>query len=121
MTTRFFRTPQSEDVEYAPRQRRTIQELRRLHSRPESPTAVVYYVQRGDGAIKVGTSDHLAARLRHLRSSHGPLQLLATERGSFTKEEERHTQFADDALGGEWFSPSPALMAHVETLAGGAR
>lgn len=81
------------------------------------PLSKVYYFRRADGAIKIGHSAHLADRMRHLRAKPGG-ELLATEPGWFSEERWRQFQFRCTDLGGEWFSPSRPLLAHIETLAG---
>jgi hypothetical protein len=121
--TRFRRTLLTEEEAAAvPARRRPGSAAERMASyladHPDSPTAVVYYVRREDGSIKIGTSDHLASRLRRLRSDHGAITLLASEPGGYPSEDRRHKQFSDDALGGEWFRASTALLTHIESLAG---
>lgn len=117
------RTNPDPDAVYVPRRRRTTSEISeqiRANRRPGPAFAVVYYVRRLDGAVKIGTSSGLSSRLRHLRSTHGPLELLATELGSYWQEDRRHRQFAADALGGEWFVASDALVAHIAGLTAGS-
>lgn len=80
-----------------------------------NPFAKVYYFQRLDGAIKIGTSKNLADRIRHLRANPGG-KLLATESGWYAEEAWRHFQFRSTALGGEWFEPSQPLLALVASL-----
>lgn len=77
--------------------------------------SVVYYVQRSDGAIKIGYTSNLTSRLSAF-SIVTPVVLLATMKGARKAERAMHRRFAADRLGGEWFQPSPELMAHVELL-----
>lgn len=75
--------------------------------------AVVYFVQRRDGAIKIGTTAHLRARLASLTREHGTLAVLGLMRGGFTEETQTHKRFEDARLGGEWFSPSTELLSFI--------
>jgi hypothetical protein len=79
---------------------------------------LVYYLERGDGAIKIGTTCNYPARRDDLRGRHGPLTLLAWEFGSFDAEYRRHQQFANLRIGpvAEWFRAGPELIAHVLAL-----
>jgi hypothetical protein len=120
MVTRFIRTSAEG---YGPRvARRRSTAAERLAaaraSRPDRPTAKVYYFHRPDGAIKIGTSEHLADRLRNLRAQHGG-ELLATEPGGYNAENARHRQFSGYALGGEWFTASTELEQLIASLCGG--
>jgi hypothetical protein len=73
----------------------------------------VYYIRVGD-LIKIGCTVNLSARLR----SYPPAsQILATERGGWKLEQQRHDQFAAlraDRL--EWYHPAPALLDHIAKL-----
>jgi hypothetical protein len=74
-------------------------------------TLAVYYAER-DGFIKVGISRNVGRRLAALKA-----RLLAVEAGNYMSESNRHEQFAHLRVDGEWFSPGPDLLAHIETLA----
>lgn len=98
---------------------------------PQSPTPlsipdsdrflskVVYYLQREDGAVKIGFSAALEKRIATLEKVHGPLTLLATERGQWMAEQKRHREFHRFRISweGEWFRPAPELMEHIAILA----
>jgi hypothetical protein len=43
-------------------------------------------------------------------------EVLAVEPGSYELEKQRHAQFAEDHLYGDWHCPGPALIAHTEVL-----
>ena len=73
---------------------------------------VVYYVQFSD-RIKIGTSICVLGRLDNIPHD----TLLAIEPGREV-EQQRRREFADDRLTGEWFRPSPALLAHIDGLRG---
>lgn len=83
---------------------------------PPGPRSWVYYARRGDGNIKIGVATNLRARLGHLTAEHGALDLLATEQGSYDVETQRHTEFDEFRVEGEWFRPSVELLTHVNGL-----
>lgn len=78
---------------------------------PTSDASIVYYV-RFQHLVKIGTTINLTKRLTAIPHD----EVLATERGDYTIENERHWQFRDDRVKGEWFRMSPALMAHIARL-----
>jgi hypothetical protein len=83
----------------------------------------VYFIQSTvGGPIKIGHSSDLAARLVQMQSHCPfPLVVLCTMPGGRVEEHALHVQFAADLSHGEWFTPSSALAAHIETLGGSAR
>ncbi|PKQ35753.1 MAG: hypothetical protein CVT61_04395 [Actinobacteria bacterium HGW-Actinobacteria-11] len=72
---------------------------------------VVYYI-RFDERVKIGTSSNPRRRLSTLRHD----ELLAFERGGRALEQQRHRDFASIREGGEWFTLTAALRAHVSQL-----
>lgn len=44
--------------------------------------SVVYFAQRQDGAVKIGTTTNLAARMQRLRSSVGEVEVLGSSRAA---------------------------------------
>ena len=72
---------------------------------------VVYYL-RFDRRVKIGTSRRPRQRLNAIRHD----ELLAFERGDRTVEHRRHAEFAEVREGGEWFTLTPAVEAHVAGL-----
>lgn len=73
---------------------------------------VVYYLERGDGRIKIGCTGCYYRRRAQLLKQHGPLSLVAWEEGDNRLEFLRHRQFAElrvDPIA-EWFEPGPALI-----------
>ncbi|WP_244176037.1 GIY-YIG nuclease family protein [Microbacterium oxydans] len=72
---------------------------------------VVYYI-RYDGRVKIGTSRRPRQRLASIRHQ----ELLAFERGDRSVEQQRHREFAEIREGGEWFTLTPDLRAHVAAL-----
>lgn len=81
---------------------------------PRPRVDVVYYIRYAD-RVKIGTSARPRQRLATLRHE----ELLAFERGGRAVEQERHRQFADLRLGGEWFRADEVLLAHAAALAAG--
>jgi len=79
---------------------------------------MVYFIQCGnDGPIKIGKSIDPVRRLQILAlSAPSKLRLLATIPGSRDEESRLHRQFAEDRLYGEWFHPSPALLALIASF-----
>ncbi|PRA79202.1 GIY-YIG nuclease family protein [Microbacterium sp. MYb66] len=72
---------------------------------------VVYYI-RYDDRVKIGTSRRPRQRLASIRHQ----ELLAFERGDRSVEQQRHRDFAAIREGGEWFTFTPELRAHVALL-----
>ncbi|MCC2028940.1 GIY-YIG nuclease family protein [Microbacterium sp. YMB-B2] len=72
---------------------------------------VVYYL-RYDQRVKIGTSRRPRQRLASIRHD----ELLAFERGDRRIEQRRHREFASLREGGEWFTFTPDLEAHINGL-----
>lgn len=72
---------------------------------------VVYYLQFAD-RIKIGTSNNLRGRLLDIPHD----RVLALEPGGRTIEQRRHAEHAHARVRGEWFSQTPELLAHIESL-----
>lgn len=72
---------------------------------------VVYYL-RYDRRVKIGTSRRPRQRLAGIRHD----ELLAFERGGRDVEQRRHREFATAREGGEWFTLTPELGAHIAAL-----
>ena len=78
-----------------------------------SPEDLVYYILFGS-RIKIGITSSLRSRLDALPRG---VRVLATEPGGRVVERERHKQFADCRVGGEWFRMARPLLVHVANLA----
>jgi DNA-binding transcriptional regulator YiaG len=78
--------------------------------------SVVYFIQAGaDGPIKIGVASNLRRRLQMLQTGCPvPLVVLAITDGGREKEAELHLAHRADLVRGEWFKPSPAVLASVE-------
>lgn len=72
---------------------------------------VVYYL-RYDRRVKIGTSRQPRRRLASIRHD----ELLAFERGDRVREQQRHREFASAREGGEWFTLTPEIRAHIAIL-----
>lgn len=68
---------------------------------------VVYFAER-NGLVKIGTTSHLARRLRQIKAT-----LLGFEPGGFSEEAALHRQFADFRVEGEWFEPVVPLLERI--------
>jgi hypothetical protein len=81
---------------------------------PELPlprVEVVYYLRYAD-RVKIGTSARPRQRLAAIRHD----ELLAFEPGGRQLEQRRHREFASLREGGEWFTLTPELAAHIAAL-----
>lgn len=78
---------------------------------PRPVIEVVYYL-RYDRRVKIGTSRRPRQRLSSIRHD----ELLAFERGGRDVEQARHREFAAIREGGEWFTLTPQLRAHIRGL-----
>lgn len=85
-------------------------------SRRDQGSRLVYYVQRPDGAIKIGTTWNIRTRLQAFRNV-SPVQLLAVHSGGQPAEAALHRKFKSARLDGEWFRPDPALLRHIDHTA----
>ena len=72
---------------------------------------IVYYL-RFDRRVKIGTSRQPRRRLSRILHH----ELLAFERGGREIEQSRHREFANEREGGEWFTLTDTLHAHVRDL-----
>lgn len=77
----------------------------------------VYFVQSGDGMVKIGYARSPMTRLANLRASNAlRVEMLVYAPGDSVAEERLHSAFAEHRRNGEWFSPAPALLAYIEEL-----
>lgn len=76
----------------------------------------IYFVQSEGGVIKIGTSKKLSDRPATLEKKHKTrLEILGLRAGTVGAELSIHEKFSDEAIGGEWFNPSPRLLSFIET------
>lgn len=77
----------------------------------------VYFVERQDGAIKIGWSSDVMRRIFELRRGSGAAcQLLACYPGDKPDELRLHSTFADCLIGDEWFRAEEHLTAFIDAL-----
>ncbi|MFZ6755755.1 GIY-YIG nuclease family protein [Undibacterium sp. Ji50W] len=70
----------------------------------------VYFAQKSDGKIKIGSSINVEERLSQLKTGAGEnLVLLYQIDGSTVREKLIHEILKDARVHGEWFSPGPVL------------
>jgi hypothetical protein len=77
---------------------------------------MIYFVcdADGQGAIKIGTTVRLSARLKQLEKEQGvPLRVLGVMDGSYADETALHGRFVRDGRGREWFRANPELTAFI--------
>jgi len=76
---------------------------------------VVYFLQRDDGAIKIGYTSQYKARLSNLIQEHGDLTLLGLLLGSRDTESELHSKFAQYRIGHtEFFEDHEGLRKYID-------
>lgn len=78
-------------------------------------TGIVYYLQRENGDVKIGTTASYFRRRAALGPRHGPLALVAFEAGYFDLEAQRHAQFDHLRIDpvAEWFRLGDDLLDHI--------
>jgi hypothetical protein len=78
----------------------------------------IYFLQRADGLIKIGTTTDFAGRLSALTTSHGMLGIVRVIHGGRKREGELHHRFRHFHEYGEWFRPEngklEALISGLE-------
>lgn len=92
-----------------------------IHGHPDSRRAGVYYIQgSATGLIKIGLSRNVQRRLNGLQgSSPDRLRVLAIDwrvRDRGYVEGLLHDRFRDSRAHGEWFHPTPDLIAHIRSV-----
>lgn len=77
---------------------------------------MIYFLQREDGAIKIGTTIDIHQRLKTLTAETGKLELIALIEGSRDREQELHLQFKHLRIDRrEWFYDTSELRAFIES------
>lgn len=83
-------------------------------------SCVVYFVQERsceNGAVKIGVTKKLKNRTYTLRvNSPHEMVVLAHVPGDERLEKYLHDLFSDTCIRGEWFRPTPELIACIEEL-----
>ena len=101
------------------RQRQLREEAAWLAEMDAAPhgEGICYFL--GDAEIvKIGFSRQLSQRIGVLKGSSGPirLELLATARGGYDREQRYHRLFAVHRWQGEWFHRVPEIEAEIARL-----
>lgn len=77
----------------------------------------VYFARSTNGLIKIGYSNDLRRRMRELScETKTTVTVLASFPGDRIDEYLTHYRFHESHVRGEWFRPSPALMAYIAEL-----
>jgi hypothetical protein len=85
-------------------------------------THQIYFLQRADGLIKIGTSGAFQARLAQLTSEHGMLGIVRVINGDVRRERQIHRKFKRFHEYGEWFRPEKgSLIRLIDALDEGAQ
>jgi hypothetical protein len=79
--------------------------------RQRQVSGTVYYMRIGN-RVKIGWTSNLKTRM----ASINPEELLASEPGTRDTERERHQQFDNLRIHGEWFAMEEPLLSHIESL-----
>lgn len=64
----------------------------------------IYFVQRSDGAIKIGSSLDVPKRIKEISALVGDLNLLCVIDGTIQIEKSLHKRFKNDHIHNEWFA-----------------
>jgi hypothetical protein len=98
------------------RWREAEREAARAARMARAERSVVYFFQRSDGLVKIGTTTLLRDRQRSLTREFGDLVLLGLQRGDSSDERDLHRRFAAARVQGEWFRPIPELLGYAVAL-----
>lgn len=79
-------------------------------------THKVYVLRRADGLVKIGTTTNLAGRIASLTKAHGPLEIVRLLEGDAKRERQLHHQYRQLRQFGEWFAPTPEMLAELAAL-----
>jgi hypothetical protein len=82
------------------------------------PSLTVYVIRaRPSGKLKIGQAVHAERRLEYLQTGTWErLELILTIPDDRNLERDLHKRFASDRLAGEWFEPSPAILAWLREM-----
>lgn len=81
----------------------------------EKPTRWIYFIRGLDGGpVKIGVANDPKKRLADLqRTCPVELEIIGSRPGDTLVERELHERFADFRVHGEWFEPSPVILAEA--------
>lgn len=75
---------------------------------------MIYFVQRADGAIKIGFTDNFQNRLKQLEDQYGALKLLGLMDGGMREERWVHERFSRFRVEKrEWFSNHADIHQYI--------
>ena len=94
---------------------RSEKKIREYMGHKQTP-AFVYFIQQGaDGPIKIGATRSIEKRIKTPQTgSHVALSVLAVVPGGFELERDLHHELMEHQLEGEWFAPTPEVMAAAQ-------
>lgn len=111
-----YATGVKEGREQLLKEQREARERKKVSRGKKIWITVVYFI-RSPTAVKIGTTNDAARRLRVLQTSHPEdLVLAATAPGGRSLEAEYHKRFSKYRLRGEWFDPHPDILAEISRL-----
>lgn len=85
--------------------------------KPQRERMVYFVVGELTGLVKIGSAVDPIDRLRTLQTgSPDRLTLVTTIAGGEKAERALHKQFSGSRVHGEWFSPTPDLLAFIESV-----
>lgn len=127
LLSRYLPEPGAEGFDLAYQQCFDPAEPRRVRARPTIKRKVswaqyrgkslVYFIGGRSGAIKIGTTVNLPARLKKLQTSSPiKLRILACVEGGVELESAYHRMFADRRIGWEWFDGKGAIRDEIKRL-----
>ncbi len=77
----------------------------------------IYFIQSGDGPIKIGFSTNIELRLSAIRNWHPyKLTILKLLDGDYEDEHAIHKKFKHVKLTGEWYNPSEDLLKFIQEV-----
>lgn len=77
--------------------------------------SIIYFLQRQNGDIKIGTTTDHKTRFVQLAMEHGNLSLLGTMSGSYELEHEIHERFTTQRRKrSEFFTPCDELLEYIK-------
>lgn len=93
---------------------RTLGELAAAHT-----GSWVYFIRAGKGPIKIGRSVNVGSRIATMQTGNAEeLRVVARMPGGAAIESMLHARFAAARMRGEWFQPTPDLLALVAEIGG---
>ena len=76
----------------------------------------VYFVERFDGLVKIGTTKNLIRRMKELRRKYGQMEFLGVIEGGYECEQHVHKLFKEARVEGEWFKRTRTLHTYIREV-----